>query len=525
MRRSHNHAVGYHADLFGNVNTVTPANVTVKLEPVSFPFLKRRRSARPTYFSRIPKGTNIANALHGATLLGTTLLPQGEEVAALLSARQPNGCPLYTTAVVLEPRRSAKTTSIWCEIVGRCHAVPGTIAIFTAQDGTRARDILRKMVINPLMVNGFEAKGLGQLRFANGSEAVLFANGSVIEAIPPNPSMFRSKAADILYFDEAGEYDDVLGEDLVQAAEPLMDTRPMAQMIVSGTPSPGRTGLLWNTLQKGITGLGKRTDVGVLAYMIRDDETSVRILEDGTAELDTKILKRVHPGIGTLTTLARIRKRFEDWPLARFEMEYLCRFAPDGDTAAITAAAWLRCSAGTTLPPRPDRVGIGYDVEVDGSWSAIAAAWRDADGLAHFELLDCRPGSSWLAAVGAAAGRKYKTAVAHDNIGLNLNPAQTINRLRARTNPLPMNKVQAATGRGLEAVRDGHARHHEQPDLTEATRAAVLRPLRGGALISRAPGAATVTPIKAAFVALWAYDELAKRPGVAGIITSGDTAA
>jgi hypothetical protein len=235
--------------------------------PLSFspyPQTTTRRKARPTYFSRIPVGTNIATAFKGSELLGLPLLPQGEQVAALLEARNKFDEPLYPTAVILEPRRSTKTTSIWTVLLGRCYAQPGHKVVVTAQDGTRARNIFRG-VQRSLEAYGFEGRGYGRLYWANGSERIEWANGSSMWVVPPDAAAFRSEAADTMLFDEAGELDPVKSEDLVAGALPLMDTRPMGQVIITGTPSTSRAGLLWDTLEDG---RHKVPGVGILDYSL-----------------------------------------------------------------------------------------------------------------------------------------------------------------------------------------------------------------------------------------------------------------
>lgn len=505
----------YSADLFGNQERYRPQIRPVHLEPVTFPITTKRRYARPTHFSRIPSGTNIATAVHGAALQGKALFRQGEEVAALLNARRPDCSPLYQQVVVIMPRRATKTTAIWSEIIGRCEQTPGLRVLFTAQDGQRAREILRDDVMENLRDQGFEEKGRGTFRIANGSESIRFTNGSLIRAVPPKPSIFRSKAADIIYLDEAGEYDELLGKQLLAAALPLMDTRPGAQIIISGTPSPGRVGLLWTKLQEGID--KTKRHVGVLAYMIGDDESAIVEDDQGRQTLNRRVLMRVHPGIGTLTTLATIRTRFDDLPLVEFEMEYLCRFPYDTSSTAIDQAAWARCSGGSTLPDRPDRVGLAYDVAPDSSFAALVAAWRDGAGRAHIEVLDARPSDTWLAGQAQRAARKHRAVVAFDSIGANMDTSQSLTRLRTRTNGLSMRHMQGATTRLVREITSGQLRHYNQDDLDDAVAGACWRNVGdGGRLFGRASSTADVCALVAAAAALWQWDLDARRPSRAG---------
>lgn len=473
---------------------------------VAFSPKSARRFAHPTHLSRIPAGTDIGTAVYGAGLLGMPLFRQGEEVAALLCAQDAAGSRLYPEVVIVKPRRSSKSTATWSEIIGRCATRPGTRVLFTAQDGTRAREIMLDEVMESLRANGFELAGIGTFRIANGSEAIRFANGSLIRVVPPKPAIFRSKAADVIYLDELGEYDPGLAEELLAAALPLMDTREDPQLIMSGTPSPARAGLLWDKLQEGIDPKKKR--VGVLAYMIRDGESSTRLDKNGEEILNRSVLLRVHPGIGTLTTYARIRNRFENMTRRKFEMEYLCRFPEDPDSAAIASETWRGCSAGGVLPARPERVGIGYDVEPDGSAAALCLAWRDDAGRPHVELVAFDPGTDWLPARAQAAHKKYRAAVAYDQIGANTDPAERLNRLRVRLDGLALKAIQGAAARLVDEIARGRLRHYDQPDLDAAVSGLTWRNVGdAGRLFGRRSSSSPVSPMVAASVALWSYDK------------------
>jgi hypothetical protein len=427
-----------------------------------YPLGERHPRARPTSFSRIPAGTDIGTAVFGAQLRGLPLFPQGEQIAALLEARAADGTPLYPTVVVQMPRRSTKTTAVWSTLLGRCYRTPGHRVVTTAQDGLRARRIFRA-VMRELVAGGFEARGLGRLYWSNGEERIEWRNGASMWVVPPDPGAFRSDAADDLLFDEAGELSLAESEDLMAGALPLTDTRPMGQAIVTGTPSPVRAGLLWDTLQRGRD--PKDREVGILDYSIRDDEASVLYPdgEDKPPILNRRVLRRVHPGIDTLTTLRKIESRYKGgngkggMSLLKFEMEYLGRFPFDHSVSAIDPTAWAdarameETAAGllipVPLPIRPARVGLAFDVEPNGNAAALMAAWRDEQGAAHLEVIAYRPGVTWLPSVAREATRKHKTAIAHDVIGANVNPADTMHRLHVRLAPLNLRAMQGAAQR------------------------------------------------------------------------------
>lgn len=494
--------------------------------PLSFsPFktARSRRKVRPRFFSRIPQNTNIASAFRGGEMQKLPVLRQGEEVAALLEASTKEGLPLYRTVVIMMPRRASKTTSVWNVILGRCDSMEGYRVVTTAQDGTRARNRFRE-VQRALEATDFEGRRSarnrrGKLRWANGDESIEFDNGSRIWVVPPDPSALRGEAADLMLFDEAGELAAEKTADLVAGALPLMDTRPRGQVIVTGTPALERAGLLWDTLERG---RAARPSVGILEYSVSDDDQTFLVDDEGNPRLNRDLLRRTHPGIGTLTTLEIIAERAESMPRDQFEREYLCRFPFDSSTAALSAKAWAECALPfEELPARPDRVGLAYDVAPDSSFASLVAAWRDEDGRACFELLAYDPGTLWLPPAGQKAARKHRARLAYDLIGANQEPADRLHRMRVGLEPLNLKGMQGAAARLASEITRGNVRHWSQPDLTRAVEGAAWRNVgEGGRLFGRKASAHDVSPLVAASEALWVYDQAPDRAGV-GIIRAG----
>ena len=465
-------------------------------------------TAIPTYLSEVPPDTDVSAIDVGARLLGVDeTFEQGYNLARVCEAKDSFGLPVYPTVAVLMPRRSTKTTSIWCLLLGRCATIPGYRVVTTAQDGTRAGNKMREMM-RELEAHGFEDSGTGTLRWSNGRERIEFANGSVVWVVPPNSGAFRSEAADLMLFDESGELDADKSADLLAGALPLMDTRPMGQVIIAGTPAEDRVGLLWDTLQEART--GEEESTGIVDYSIRDDEEAVYEDEHGKLQVDEEILSRVHPGIGTLTSLAKIKSRLNKMGRLMFEREYLCRFPFDSTTHALNLAHWE--AGASEMFERPERVGIAYDVPQDGASGALVAVWRDRMHRPVVEVLAFDKGTAWLPRAVQQAHNKHKRyAVAYDNIGPNVDVATSVAMLRPkpRLNSLGTKEIMAAAQRFSEAVNANGVVHFDQPDLNAAVENAGWRDvLRSGrAFGKRDQKGAPINCLVAASLALWAYDQ------------------
>lgn len=437
-------------------------------------------------------------------MLGMPLKPQGRQVARLLETRKGKRFR-YSKAVVQMPRRAAKTTSIWSTIIGRCDTIPGYQVVITAQDGTRASSIMVGFM-EILRSNGFEDVHGNRLLWSAGNQKIKYANGSVMWVVPPKPGAFRSASADCILFEEAGELDPETSGILMAAALPLMDTRPNPQVIITGTPSEGRAGMLWDALENG---RAAKPGWGILDYSIRDDETLGIVDEDGNTTLDEELLKRVHPGIGTLTTMKTMRERFAVMQLPMFEREYAGRFGFDNTTHAIDPAVWA--DAAVPVMDRPERVGIAYDCAIDGSSSTLAYAWRDAAGVAYVEVVEHRAGTTWLPSVAHRALQKYRgVPIAYDQIGANLDPGTALSRFKPspKVDRINMKDLLGASQRFVALLHDGNLKHFGQTDLDAAVENAAWREIQhsGRAFGSKNRSGAAINPLVACSLALWSYD-------------------
>ena len=461
--------------------------------------------ARPTLLSRYPPSTDVSVAEAGAALLGMPLFPQGLQVAGVMEARRRGGKRAFTEVAVQEPRRATKTTSIWSVLLGRCSLIPGYRVVTTAQDGTRAGERMREFM-EILEVQGFEEQGLGDLYWSNGKERIRYANGSLVWVVAPKPGAFRSAAADAILFDEAGELDPEKGPSLLAAALPLMDTRADPQVVIAGTPGKVRAGLLWESLERA---RAKTPGVGVVDYSLRDDEVLVSYDDAGEKVLHEDVLRRVHPGIGTLTTIERMRERFARMQAPEFEAEYGCRWPSDSTTGAIDTEVWA--SRRVPLVEPPDRVGIAFDCAYDGSSASIVYAWR-VEGVAHVAVVAHRPGTSWVARAGHGAAEKFRRVpITYDSIGANLDPATGMSRLKPapKLDALTLKAVMGAAQRFVADVHEDRLRHFGQVDLDAAVANLAWRdiPHSGRAFGTKGPTGAAINPVVAASLALWSYDK------------------
>ncbi|MCL1871835.1 MAG: hypothetical protein FWF90_15675 [Promicromonosporaceae bacterium] len=478
-------------------------------------------------------------------MLGLDLKPQGETLARLLEARGRDGLYLYPETVVEMPRRSTKTTAILDTVLGRAQTRPGYRCVYTAQSGTIASRVLiehAKLLIN----NGLAVESPAKRQHPD--KIVFYANGgrerlewprltgdgrivvtakqledglvdpgrcvtvedldaledderpqvrqSAVWAVPPDAGAVRSQASDDIVIDEAGELEGQRGVDLLDGVLPLMDTRPLGQLVVAGTPGLVRAGMFWGLLEEGRA--GGRHAPGILDYAARDSD-------DPT---DRAVWRRVHPGLASgLTTMAVLERRYHRLGPVKFAREYLCQWPPSATDAAIDAAAWAE--ARVDVVPAPERVGVAYDVAVDDSSAAVALAWRDEAGVAYVAVEHYRPGVGWLPDAVHALARRRRVPVRYDRIGANLNAANEVERLRGvRLVSGGQQQTMAAEQLLVSALAEGRLRHFGEPPLDSAVEGAAWRLTQGGRMFGRRSSTSDVVPLVAAALALAQFDAL-----------------
>lgn len=447
--------------------------------------------------------------LDGMRLLGySTIYPQQLQVADVLQAGE-------ETNAVEEPRRASKTTTILAVLLGRLLNRPRYTVVFSAQSGTKSSELFRQWVTELELAQGFVPRDQWpfKVRLAAGSQGLTFDNGAQFKVLQtPTAKALRSGAADVVWFDESQEFDVELSAELKAGALPLMDTRDGAQLILSGTAGEIRAGWFWETLELG---RAHEAGVAILEYAAPDGTTQ--------EDLDDEDLWcRVHPGIGTLTTLEKMRSRRKAFADPEWSREYMGLWPESAESAVIPSHVWA--AAEVNRLPYPQSVAFGFDVSPNGSSAAIVAAWRDADGTAYVELIAHQSGSTWVRPRVVELATKYRAVVGFDTFGTNKVVEEEIQRSRtaAKSRLRPLAKGAAAPScvtflRDLEA---GALKHFGQDGLTAATAFATKRVWADGTSWAwgRKASGGDITPLVAATMALRAYDQNASRPRLKAIV-------
>jgi hypothetical protein len=438
--------------------------------------------------------------LAGAELLGLledgqTIHPQQLMVSDIIGTGE-------ETVVIEMPRRSSKTTSILCALLGRCLTRPRYKVTFSAQSGTKSAEFFRDWLADLELHQGDAPESAWPFkpRLQAGSMMLTFKNGSTFKVLnTPTAKALRGGAADVVWFDESQEFGPEQSAELKAGALPLMDTRDDAQLILSGTAGEFRAGWFWDTLE---TGREAGAGVAILEFAAPADTTHEDIDNEN-------VWQAAHPGIGSLTTLTKMRARRAAFADPEWSREYLGLWPVSADSAIISSAVWEGAGLSKKMS-YPESFALGYDVSPNGSTAAIVAAWR-VDGVAYVELIEHQSGSSWVRDRVTALSTKYRASIGYDSIGTNKTISEEIQRsrssARSRLKPVTYKDLPQSCVTFLRDLEDGKLHHFNQGGMNDAATFAAKRSLGEASWAwGRVASGGDIVPLVAATMALRVFD-------------------
>lgn len=460
--------------------------------------------------------TDREEFIHGGALLrlwGPRALPSAVMVPSMLlvhdmlAAGRPNNA-------VLKPRRSTKSTSFIVESLGRAQGREDfRAAIFTGTSGKAGRSRFAKDVaphIERLYPN--PRTDPVYLRRAAGQESVNFRETNSFVMWASTIDDLRGEAFDFVLVDEAGEPERDEAREILASALPTIDTRPGAQIAVSGTGGRFLTGnLLWEWLERGDTGVVRycapqyTTEEELAAWEPDDEHPAAHVRE---------LVELTHPGLKAgLTTLENIHANYVAMEREVFAAEYLGIFRDSaGGGGLINLDKWnsLADENPDELPEPPQRFAMGMAVHHNQTSASLVAAWRDKHGTACILLLDHRRGVDWVADRAVSLARKYRVEVAHETQGPAMVEVEWMQRQspRPRLRPFTWPMIQTASAGLVKAIDQGQLHHWSQDPVNDAALKVVKRmsgPTRW--TLGRRDFEDDITPLEAAMMALHTYDQ------------------
>jgi len=275
----------------------------------------RPRFATP----RNPARRNLADGIAATavvlgfeTSLGPWLMPWQREANEVVTELDENGRLAYRQAVIEVMRQQGKSVDVLSLMIARALRRPDTQVVYGAQTGKEARHRLidvwwpriRKSKLAPLV----------GLRRTPGSEALLFANGSMLGLINAEETSGHGDSLDLGVIDEAWAQVD---DRLEQAMKPAMMTRDAQLLIVSAAGNEKsayfrrKVGEARERIENGVTGGGC-----YIGYSAPDDA------DPG----DPATWRACMPALGITVSEETVAQDFQDMELSEFRRAYLCQW-------------------------------------------------------------------------------------------------------------------------------------------------------------------------------------------------------
>lgn len=476
----------------GNRPRPNPVPATLKLAEFT---------AKPRFASPVPQNVELANAQFGHELMGFEMLPQSVMISSLLEARDENLVPLYDVVVIQMGRRSSKTGSTDAVLLGRMAAIDRYKVVETAQSATIARDMF--IGIQDLMDEFFPdpEEAVWQFKIGKGDENLLWKETrSRWHIVAPKPQAVRSKAADVVRIEEAGEIPLEAGKRLLQGVLPLMDTRRMkdrtrpVQLIIEGTPGESNETLLGWALEQA---RGGRKGWGILDF-------SVPASADPT---DEALWPATHPGLASgMTTLDTLRERLQDLGPQRFAAEYLCQDPINSTLSVIDSEEWSATTVDHWLEI-PTNAALAFAAEIDGRATGIVAAWFNDDGQPCIQTVRYRAGTGWAGLFLREQMKQHPAMViGWDKFGETAAIQRDIEgtgRIFPQMRQRNATEVAAGVSLLMRALSDRTLIHAADPDLDHQAASVAFRYYNQSRLFARARPSDNIALMNAAALALY----------------------
>lgn len=293
-------------------------------------FATPRTPSRPNLADGIAK---TAELLNFRTSLGPGLMPWQHEANEITTELDEHGRFVYRQVVIEVMRQQGKSVDLLSMMVARALRRPGTQIAYTAQTRLDARH--RLIDVWWPRIQGSKLARFVDIRKGSGSEALVFANGSMLGLVSNTQTSGHGDNLDLGVIDEAWAQPD---DHLEQAMRPAMMTRDAQLWIVSAAGTEKST-----YFRKKVEDGRARAEMGAtdggcyIGYSFADDEDPA----------DPETWRRRMPALGITVSEETVATDFQLMDEPEFRRAYGCQW--------------------------PEVAKPGWDVIGQGTWNAAAA--------------------------------------------------------------------------------------------------------------------------------------------------------
>ena len=434
-----------------------------------------------------------------AKSFGQPLMPWQQQVAdvALELVENDRGLlvPAYREIVVTVPRQNGKTTLMLAFEIQRSVGwdLPQQIA-YTAQTGKDAREKLlndQAPLLDPKLLPKLPIKlAIRRVLRGVGNEGVEFKNGSRIFCLASTVDAGHGKIIDLAVLDETFADEDSRRE---QAILPAMATRPTAQILNISTAGTERSPFLRRKVDTGRANVVSGATAGTAYFEWSADED---------ADIDDPATWwSCMPALGRTIDESYIRHCRTTMTENDFRRAYLNQWTLS-DERVIPAAMWQLVCSPHVAPEGP--MVFGVDVSEDRAWASIAVA----DDSGRIELLEHRPGVSWVVERAIELAKKWDADVVMDRLGPAAGFATALRDEEVTVIEYDTRTMAIATAAIFDKIADGGVTVKTNADLDSAVAASRRRQVGDVWLWGRRNAGEDVSPLIAITMAAHAASNL-----------------
>ncbi len=394
------------------------------------------------------------------------------------------GQPAYREVICTVPRQSGKTTLVLSFELQRALRWSGAQRIaYTAQTGWDAR---RKLIDDqaPMLMNSALRAGVDRVLRGSGNESITFRNGSRIDVLATTEAAGHGRVIDFAVIDEAFSDTDDRRE---QALLPAMATKSAAQLLVVSTMGTDASTYLNRKIEAGRNAVGMDAGYGV-AYF----EWSA--VDDADID-DPDTWRGCMPALGLTINESVVRHARQTMSEGDFRRAMLNQ-RTSSDERVIPLSMWEQVCRDDVTPSGQMRFAL--DVNPERSAAAIAAADMDGNG----ELIDHRPGVSWVVERVVELAKRWGGEVSLDAYGPAGSLADEIEAQGVKVRRLTSRDVAYACASFFDAVVDHKIRIRRNTALDDAAAAARRRVTGDSWVWARRDTDCDISPLVALTVAL-----------------------
>lgn len=417
-------------------------------------------------------------------------MPWQEQVADVGLELLPDGRPAYRSVGFTVPRQSGKTTLIlgwevqraigWAQILGQSQRI-----LYSAQTGKDAREKLLEDQV-PLLDPHRRMLGVTKVTRTNGSEAVLWKNGSRLGLLASGEESGHGKTLDLGVKDELFADADMRRD---QAMNPAMATRPHAQSVTASTMGTSESLALNSEVSAGRRAVEDDVDRGIAYFEWSADP------DDDPG--DPATWWRCMPALGRTITLEVVEDAYRRLELEEFKRAYL-NIPTASDDRVISTAAW-----GAVCSPDVEATAgmFAFDVNPERTAAAVVAV---GDGPV-VEVVDYRPGVGWLPDRLVELQSNYRVPFVVDRRGPAASLTDELDRRNVNLVEVDGADLPKACGFFYDAVIDRGVQVRAHHDLDAAVAGAAKRPVGDAWVWGRKSSKVDISLLMAGSIALWAF--------------------